>query len=666
MDGRRRIFESGNPTVARCSPAIVLLCVGLVCSGRSPLSSAPAPVARASVPVARESAPVAPEGRPLQSQLRPPLEGRGTALLAGRVVDADTGEPIEGARVTLIGASGGPTAGGVPAGPIVITDSLGRFYFANLAPGPYVPLPSREGYVAVFSGQSINLYQSVQFTDVRLRRLGTIAGALHDDAGDPVVGTEVIAYRRTIQLPNSPLQPGRAAQFTRMASDRSDNRGAYRLRNLSAGEYFICACNRDPIPFDGPLLTTLASRPLELAGIARRAAAVGADAATIDETLHTFAPTFHPNATVASRATGVTIGPGEQRTGVDISLTAVRAVRVSGVLFGGTGTSVSSATMRLVPANDLPEAGAITQFFPMVLQPDGRFDFAGIPPGQYTLVVQYDSARPFGGPSGNALRLLGQRGLAFLLPSGPPSGLPSVKLWASERIAVGNTDVTGLAVVLKPRPNVRGRIEYAGSPPPAVHLNGVALAPVGPSLFPPESGNISLFQDRSFEILHMMPGRYVPLLTRSTSGWRLASIALRGVDVTDAAIEIESRDVDDLVFTLTSTPPSSLEITTHANAGEILEDMQVCLFPADRRYWAEPLAAHRRFGAQRFGTRMSFEFRNLPSGEYYVAVQRSLAGAQGNGPSFDWVNPTGLEDLARSAERVRLLEGESKVVVLRR
>jgi hypothetical protein len=321
--------------------------------------------------------------------------------------------------------------------------------------------------------------------------------------------------------------------------------------------------------------------------------------------------------------------------------------------------------MRLVPINELPEAAAVTQFSPMVLQPDGRFDFAGIPPGQYTLIVQYNSGRQFSGPTGNALRLIGQRGQAFQFPAGPPTGLPSERLWASELIAVGNMDVAGLAIGLKPQIRIRGRIDYIG-PPPAVHNNSVVLAPVSPQLLPPESGNISLFQDRSFTIDSVMPGRYVPLLVRSSPGWRLASVALRGVDVTDAAIEIESKDIDDLVFTLTKAPPTTIEVTTQANAGEIIEDMQVVLFPADRRYWAEPLAASRRFGSQRFGTRLLFTFSNLPAGEYYVAVQRSLAGVQGNGPSFDWIEPTVLESLARSAERVQVSEGETKAVVVRR
>jgi hypothetical protein len=659
---------------------LVLLFSGAVCSASAPVarsaSSPPTPKATA-WPVARVSAPAASEAS--QSQLSPPVEGRGTLLLAGRVVDADTGAAIEGARVTLIGASGGPTAGGAPVGPAVITDQHGRFYFANLAPGPYFPMPSREGYVPVFSGQSISLYQSSRLIEVRLRRLGTITGMLRDDAGDPVVGTEVIAYQRTIRLLASTFQPGQAAQFTRIASDRSDNRGAYRLRNLSAGEYFVCACARDPIPFDGPLLTTLASRPVELAGVAQRAAALGADAASLDDTLRTFAPTFHPNTLFASRATKVAVAAGEDKTNIDIDLTAVRAVRVSGSLVGGPGSSLSSAFVRLVPANDLPEAAAMAQYSPLVLQPDGRFDFGGIPPGQYLLVAQYDNSRQLAGPSGAALRLIGARGAASPVPTVPPTGVPLVKLWASEPIAVGDTDVIGLAVALRPRFTVKGRVEYSSAAPPAdaterrsvgglgvAPVTGIALAPLSASVFPAEGGNMALFQERGFTIQNVMPGRYAAVLTRSSPGWRLASISLRGVDVTDAAIDIESRDIDDLVLTLTNAPAASIEVTTNFRSGEILEDVQACLFPTDRRYWAEPLAASRRYGAVRFGARVVAEFRDVPAGEYFVALQRSLAGTQGNGPSFEWVNPATLEDLARTAERVRVSDGEAKSIMVRR
>lgn len=595
-----------------------------------------------------------------QSQLLPSPEGRGTALLAGRVVDADTGEPVEGARVSLATAVPGPTAAGGPSAYIVITDSLGRFFFANLPAGPYGSLPSREGYVPLASGSTFRLSEGMRITDarLRLRRLAVITGTLRDDGGDPVVGTEVIAYRKTIQQGGIP-------QLTRIGSARSDDRGAYRLRNLAAGEYFICACGRDPIPFDGPLLTTLASRPLELAGIARRAAAVGADTASLDHTLRTFAPTFHPNTPLASRATRVRVAAGEHKEFIDIDLTAVHAVRVSGVLFGGTESGVSAATVRLVPANDLPEARQVAQFAPMVLQPDGRFDFANIPAGQYTLIVHYDTLIRALGPTGSALGLLGPRGSAMSPPT--VGGGPSSRFWASEPITVGDADVTGLAIGLRPGFSIKGRVTYAGpAPPSADRFITFSMAQIGASLLPSRIGvGAGVRGEGTFEFQNIMPGRYLLIPGGYVAGGRLKSIALKGVDITDAPIEVGSSDLEGLVITLTDARPTEIEGTTIFNPGETIEDMQVCMFPADRRYWSDPAGTIRRFAASRFvAPSASFRFINMPAGEYYVALQRSPA--MGNAPSFDWLDPPVLEELARTAERVRVADGESKAIVVRR
>jgi hypothetical protein len=599
-----------------------------------------------------------------QSQLLPSPEGRGTALLAGRVVDADTGEPIEGVRVTLAVSQPGPTVSGGPSASAVFTDSHGRYYFAALPPGPYAPLPSREGYVPLAFGSTFRLGEGTRVTEgtLRMRRLGLITGTLRDDAGDPVVGTEVIAYKRTIQQ-------GRIPQLTRITSDRSDDRGRYRLRNLAAGQYFVCACGRDPIPFDGPLLTTLASRPVELAGIARRAAAVGAETASLDDTLKTFGATFHPNASLASRATRVSVAPGEHKEAIDIDLTAVRSVRVSGVIFGGPASGVAAATVRLIPANDLPEASQVTQFAPMVLQPDGRFDFAGIPPGQYTLIVQYDTLMGTGGPSGSALGLLGARGRGLSQPVvGSVSDSALSRLWASEPVSVGDRDVTGLAIGLRPGFSIKGKIAYAGSPSPQTNrFITFSMAPVGVTLLPSRVGiGVGVRGEDSFAFNNIMPGRFLLVPGGFVAGGRLRSITLKGVDVTDGPIAIESSDLEGLVISLTDAPPTVIEGTTQFSPGETMEDMQVCLFPTDRRHWSDPVAAIRRFDVKRFmAPSASFSFSNMPAGEYYIAVQRAPASTV-NVPSFDWLDQQVLEELARTAERVRVSDGESKAVVIRR
>jgi hypothetical protein len=604
--------------------------------------------------------PVAPEGR---EQPAP------SGFLAGRVIDADTGEPIAGAKVMLAGAQPGPTASGGLTALVVITDSQGRFFFAGLPPGAYLPIPGREGYVEVVTAEPFRLSEGARVVDVtaRLRRLGTITGTLRDDAGDAVPGTEVVAYRRSIRQ-------GRPATFMRVASERSDDHGAYRLRSVPAGEYYICACSRDPIPFDGPLLTTLASRPAELLAVAKRAAVVGADAASLDDTLRTYAPTFHPNTPLASRASRVVLAPGEDKSAIDIELTAVRAARVSGMIIGGAGPSVAASTVRLIPANDLPEAASVTQLVPMVLQPDGRFDFAGVPPGHYSLVVAYDAGARIGGPSGAALSLLGARGAAMSAPvapaspEGPAAQAQSHQLWASQTITVGDTDVTGLVVGLQRGTTLRGKVEYVSSSRQIRQRpNGVAVVPIDvPPVFSRMSGgSAGPSQDGVFESPGIMPGRYAVTATGAAPGWRLLAVTADGRDITDAALIIGPKNVSDLVVTMTSAPPATIEGSVLLRSGESYADVHVCVFPGDRRYWLEPFAALRRFSAVRLTPELNFSITGIPSGEYFVAVRKhqDIGGAV---PSADWMEESTLEELARMAERVRVDDGETKVIMVKR
>ena len=190
------------------------------------------------------------------------------------------------------------------------------------------------------------------------------------------MGTDVILFRRAVV--NGRVTIGGVTTV------RTDDHGDYRFSGLKSGHNLVCACRRDPIPFDGVLLSTLAAEPLQLMGVAARALHVGADAATLDQTLRTFPPTFYPSSLSVAQATRVTLVAGEEKTRLDIDVTPVRALRVSGTIVGA-GSPVTAGSIRLVPAGD--DSDAAVALAPVLVQPDGRFDFADVPPGRYVLRV---------------------------------------------------------------------------------------------------------------------------------------------------------------------------------------------------------------------------------------------------------------------------------------
>ena len=142
-------------------------------------------------------------------------------------------------------------------------------------------------------------------------------------------------------------------------SVRTDDRGAYHFGTLVPGDYVIVvpqvqaampAATSDTLasttnrPLSAKLANSLA--PTFTGGIAVGSSLIGATVSTNSnalspvpqgDALHVYQTTFAPSTTSLSTATTVTVGPGEARTGVDVSMQPVRAVAVSGTLADDLG-----------------------------------------------------------------------------------------------------------------------------------------------------------------------------------------------------------------------------------------------------------------------------------------------------------------------------------------
>jgi Carboxypeptidase regulatory-like domain len=590
-----------------------------------------------------------------------PPPATGTGFIAGQVVDT-TGQPIPEATVRLIGrgrtAGPGGRAGATPSPPPVAADSQGRYFFASLAPGTYSVVATKRGYGYPRSGasQQIDLGAHERLLDVRIRleQVASLSGVLRDEVGDPVVGTDVIAFSRFIfNGQPSVQQRGRS---------RSDDRGAYRIANLASGDYFVCACTRDPVPFDGLLLTTLASEPVQLMTVAARALTEGSDVAVLDDTLRTYAPALYQNSATLTGATRVTLAPGEDRSAIDFNLPLVHATRVSGTIVGAPGP-IPSSLVRLLPARDADEGIELFWLQPLLVQPDGRFDFAGVPPGQYQLAVTYLGTSGRGaGPTGAALAFLGARGttppqVPIRVSGGPANGQDA--LWATVPVTVGDEGVNGLVVTLNPARKMTGRIEYVGAAPqPPPRSFAFVLESLGPSRSTGPVGRVAA--DRTFVVSGALPGKYGFILSGAPGYPTLRSITADGVDVTDLPLEVGDRDIE-VVATFVDTPMASIAVDlnragpTSGNA----DPAWAILFPADHKYWANPAAARRRYRSVALTTKGTATLADLPAGDYYLVVAEER-------DAFAWQEQVELEALARRAERVTLADGEHKTVTVRR
>jgi hypothetical protein len=165
-------------------------------------------------------------------------------ILAGNVVNGQTGEPIPRALVVISGfLFSEPTPIGAKAKSIsrsVLTDAGGAFRFMALPEARYVVRTQKPGFAAetpIGSRQNvIELKSSREDVRLTLSALGIITGNVVDENGEAMrgVGIEVLSSNVENGLRQNRL-------------DRTvitDDLGAYRISDLSPGKYFLKATSQ--------------------------------------------------------------------------------------------------------------------------------------------------------------------------------------------------------------------------------------------------------------------------------------------------------------------------------------------------------------------------------------------------------------------------------------
>ena len=527
-----------------------------------------------------------------------------SGLIAGQVVDKLTGLPVPGAAVTVLRGASQVEAEierrlvRTTPDPEVEVDSQGRFVISNLGAGRFtlsVTAPNAEEEFA-----AVELRTNDRVTDVlvRMRRLASVAGTVRDDTGDPIVGAPVTAFIKATVL-------ARRVLMSKALPARTDDRGRFRIANLSPGSYLLCVCEDHQQAID-PVLSKL----------------LNLDAATVSSPTR-FGRTFHPGSILTSGATPIRLGVGDDRTDVNIQVQATRPVGVSGRLQAVSVDASTAMTLMLVPSGDLDALGATT-LKPTTVTPDGTFEFADVPPGTYSFEA---------------------------FPKDPQKGA-----WASLPIAVSSENITGLLVPLRVGATLSGQLEFrgTGARPTAQSLEQavISFVPVDPSprlmladrtamligQWSPVEGN------GSFRVPNVPPGRYLATV-RGLSGW----------SESDPIVTVGDRDTVGAVVAMTDSMPGSIEATLELERYESPQGVKVVLFPADSAMWVELFRNSRRF-LTRTGITSTFRFPDLPAGDYFLTRES---------PELDFTQES-LELLSRTATRVTVQAGETAKVTIRR
>jgi Carboxypeptidase regulatory-like domain len=335
--------------------------------------------------------------------------------------------PKLGSIAGTVTAGGGPPIRDVevyvrrntPQEKMALTDQQGRYVIRDVEPGPLritanAPDTSGRAGFGPNAARQITLApgQELAGVDFRLIIPGRIAGKVLDQNNEPVVGIYVFLVAREYSYG--------ALRAVFANATATDDQGEYRLTRVQPGRTYAVMAGRGP-----RALPALSDSPL---GPELRLPAV--------------VPTYYPNARSVDGAEAVVLRPGEQRESVDIRLTRSAAFCLEGVLEGSGGPgAVRFNIAETQPASGSSGNGAMYMATPGGTSgPDGKVRICDLHPGEYELsVVAYN-----------------------------PGGRGGAAEFAATVVTIGDRDVAGVRVGLRPRIPVSGEVVFDGvAPEPA-------------------------------------------------------------------------------------------------------------------------------------------------------------------------------------------------------
>lgn len=499
---------------------------------------------------------------------------RGTAILRGQIVAADSGAPIRRAQVRV-------TSPDAREGRVATTDAQGRFEIRDLPAGRYTMLASKGGYVPLQFGQRrpsesgtpIELVdaQTIDKIIIALPRGSVLGGRVTDEFGEAVANANVIAWRYGYQAGARRLMPAPGAN----ARDTTDDQGHFRLFGLPPGEYYVSATLRG----GGPEITD----PMgELSG---------------------YAATYYPGTTNIAEAARVTVAVSQENTGVNFGLIATRLVRVSGQVIMSDGTPAAGGTVMLAPLNAsggrallVQQGGAANR-----IDSTGAFRLQNVAPGRYQVQARAG-------------------GRDFQL--------------ARMDLTVGTDDVEGLTLVAGPGASLSGAVTSDTGEPfdfRAQQLQVTArpafpdaqAAPTGP-------GAMRVGDDWSFTLRNIVDPVFIR--TSAPQAWMLKTVTVNGQDMTDTPMELlPGQAISGVQIVMTKKVTTLSGLVTDARGTPVL-DAAVVVFPSNEKLWT---FQSRFIKASRPDQDGRYRISALPGAEsYLIAAVQGLEDGQAGDPDF--------------------------------
>jgi protocatechuate 3,4-dioxygenase beta subunit len=593
----------------------------------------------------------------------------GTGSIAGIVLQDDgSNTPMRRARVTLRRSEGAPERA-------TMTDESGRFAFTALPEGRYTLLAAKAAYLTVYHGAAragrgpgspIVLANGQQLGNlvVKMPRGAVVTGMVTDQFGAPVPNVGV-------RFMQSQMSGGeRRLVAVPAAGSVTDDRGIYRTYGLMPGTYVVSVV---PPPQNAFEIRQMSASDYQAAmndmrqqpGVvpAARPAVTPPEVASaiIPGRSVGYTPVYYPGTIVQAEAGQVTVGPGQELNGIDMSMRLVPTARIEGMVIGSDGRPAAGSMVMALPSDSAAALGSRASS----TDQEGKFSLTNIAPGRYTLISRG------GGPGGMAVgeRMVfipappGVAGAGALPPPPPPPPPPGgPTLYAEQELDVSGEDISGLSLTLQPGMTISGRIVFEGkmgTPPPDAKQVRVMLSNSSPNRVTIGTPPGQVDASGNFVIEGVPPGQYrfgavVPPAApgASAQAWTLKSAMVGGRDALDTPIDVRpGGNVEGVTITYTDLV-SEISGTLSDGKGKPISDLSILVFTTDRAQWGMPSRRLRQ--PVQPSSDGKFRITGLPAGEYVLGAVTDLEPG-------DWQDPAFLDQLSAAAIKLTIGDGEKKV-----
>ncbi len=484
----------------------------------------------------------------------------GDRIIAGVVSSAASGQPLEGADVTL------REAHDLKIAAEVVTDAEGRFSFSNLPDGKFLLVAFRRGYAptgfeqhdgavtAIVTGENLDTTGLA----LSLPPLGAIFGTATEDSGDPVPQARLSLYRQT--------HGEGVNRILRASAVVADSMGNFEFPRLAPGTYYLCASGN-------PWYSQM-NGPMRWAG-GDNAAAQSRSALDLAYPLTCF-----PDVPDPAGAEAISLNAGDH-VQADITFHPVPAVHISfQVAKSDTQGGIAMPQLRQEVFGITDFIGAGQSFFERGNGNDEgstSVEISGIAPGQYNIELQ--------GPN------------------------QAVDVARAGSIDVSSSDLRIDASSLHPMATVSGKLVVADNAGLPNNCTIFLVSAQGES-----AASAAVAADGAFQMRQALPGNYEVRVNASGRNLAVVQLAVNGAKVDGSALKVNNDPIELTVFAL--QPATSI-------TGFVTRDEKpasgvfVLLVPADLK------AGRYAWRPNQSDSDGSFDFENVVPGQYTaVAIER--------------------------------------------